>query len=425
MSSLTLKTQGFSGDVTQLQQEVSAAHDLLTNKNGPGSEFTGWLNLPQNHDRSEVNAIKEAAKKIQSSSQALVVVGVGGSYIGSRAAIEMLSSSFYNQLPGNTAVYFAGHNLCSDYHNDLLDLLQDIDFSVNVISKSGTTLEPAIAFRLLRQLLENKYGVEGARERIFVTTDAHKGALRELADQKGYQSFVIPDVIGGRYSVLTPVGLLPMAVAGIDISRVMEGAAKAQREYSQPDLQANSCYHYAAIRNFLYREGKAGELFVGYQPSLHSFGEWWKQLFGESEGKDGKGLLPASVSFTTDLHSLGQYIQDGHRLLFATTLWSQHSSREVSVPPSKETLDGLDYLEGKTLHHVNAQAFGGTVQAHVAGGVPNVVLEVPGFDAETFGFVVYFFMKACAISGYLLGVNPFDQPGVETYKKNMFCLLGR
>ena len=424
MSHLKLKTHGVSQDASQLQQEVSAAHELLTDKKGPGSEFTGWLHLPHSYDTTELDDIKEAAEEIQSSSQALVVIGVGGSYLGSRAAIEVLGGSFHNQRQERTAVHFAGHNLSSSYHKELLDYLADMDFSVNVISKSGTTIEPALAFRLLRNLLEEKYGKDGAKKRIYATTDASKGALRQLAEQEGYRTFVIPDDIGGRYSVLTPVGLLPMAVAGVDISRVMEGAAQACNDFQQPSLAENMCYRYAALRNLLYREGKTLELMSSYEPSLHYLGEWWKQLFGESEGKDGKGLFPASAVFTTDLHSLGQYIQEGQRCLFQTILHVEKPRHELTLPSDPQDIDGLNYLSGRTMDFVNQQAFQGTLQAHVEGKVPNIVLHLPELTEETFGYLVYFFMKTCAISGYMLGVNPFDQPGVEAYKGNMFRLLG-
>ncbi|MTI96010.1 MAG: glucose-6-phosphate isomerase [Firmicutes bacterium] len=425
MKIIQLETHGLDVELKQLQEEVNVAHRLLTERRGAGSEFTGWLDLPVEYDKEELERVKAAAARIQGQSEALVVVGIGGSYLGSRAAIELLGHSFRNQLPGKTAVYFAGYNMSSSYHQELFNLLAEQDFSVNVISKSGTTTEPAIAFRMLRALLEDKYGREGARKRIFATTDARRGALRTLAEQEGYETFVIPDAVGGRYSVLTPVGLLPMAVAGIDVERVLSGAAKAREEYSTATLAENVCYQYAALRNLMYRNGKLVELLVAYEPGLQTLGEWWKQLFGESEGKDGKGIFPASAVFSTDLHSLGQYIQDGERHLFETVLRVDFPRHQLTLGSDSEDLDGLNYLAGKTMDYVNLQAFRGTLQAHVDGGVPNIVLSVPEVNEESFGALVYFFMKACAISGYMLGVNPFNQPGVEAYKKNMFALLGK
>ena len=409
-------------ELQYMQPAIAAAHNMLHQGNGPGSEFLGWLDPVL--EIEEIGRIQDAAHEIQKS-QALVVVGIGGSYLGAKAAVEALGHTFNNQMPGKTAIYFAGHTISSDYHADLLEMLEDRDFCVNVISKSGTTTEPAIAFRLLRDLLEKKYGKEGARKRVYATTDESKGALRQLAMQEGYQTFIIPDDVGGRFSVLTPVGLLPMAVAGIDIKAVLKGAANARQSYNNPDLKANPCYTYAALRNILYKKGKGIELLIGYHPRLHSFAEWWKQLFGESEGKDGKGIFPAAAMFSTDLHSLGQYIQDGRSMLFETVLNIRNSHRPVTVPKDVGNLDKLNYLAGKDMDFVNNMAMKGTLLAHNDGDVPNILLEVPFLTDEVLGELVYFMEKACAISGYMLGVNPFDQPGVEEYKQNMFALLGK
>ncbi|GGK34598.1 glucose-6-phosphate isomerase [Caldalkalibacillus thermarum] len=408
---------------------VETAHRLLHEKKGAGREFLGWVDWPSNYDREEFKRIQEAAKKIQAHSDALVVIGIGGSYLGARAAIEMLTHHFYNQLPKlkrrTPEIYFVGHHISSTYMVELMEILEEKDFSINVISKSGTTTEPAIAFRLFRELLVKKYGEEGAKERIFATTDKAKGALKQLATEKGYETFVVPDDIGGRYSVLTAVGLLPIAVAGIDIEAMLNGAQEAQYKYAESNLEQNPAYQYAAIRNELYRQGKTIELLVNYEPALHYFAEWWKQLFGESEGKDGKGIYPASVDFSTDLHSMGQYIQDGLRQLFETVIHVERPRHELIIPHEEQNLDGLNYLAGKTVDFVNQKAFEGTLLAHTDGGVPNLVIRVPELSAYTFGHMVYFFEKACGMSGYLLGVNPFDQPGVEAYKRNMFALLGK
>jgi len=416
-------------ELLQLQPAVQLAHNQLHNQTGSGSDFLGWLELPVNYDPNERKRIEEAAAKIQQHSDVLLVIGIGGSYLGARAAIEMCSHSFYNQLPrekrGKPEIYFVGHHISSTYISDLLDLLDDKEVSINVISKSGTTTEPAIAFRILRDYLEKRYGKEEARKRIFATTDRAKGALKQLADEEGYETFVIPDNVGGRYSVLTAVGLLPIAVAGISIREIIEGAAEAANLYQNPDLMENASYQYAAIRQLLHRKGKEVELLVHYQPSLQMFAEWWKQLYGESEGKDGKGIFPASVSFTTDLHSMGQYIQEGQRNLFETVLFVKESCRSILINEDTHDLDGLNYLAGKSLDFVNQKAFEGTLLAHADGGVPNLVITVPEISPYIFGQLVYFFEKACAISGYLLGVNPFNQPGVEAYKKNMFALLGK
>ncbi|PZE20795.1 glucose-6-phosphate isomerase [Paenibacillus xerothermodurans] len=416
-------------EVDYLAAQVRAAHDQLHNKTGAGSDYLGWIDLPVDYDKEEFARIQQAAKQIQSDSDALVVIGIGGSYLGARAAIEMLSHSFYNLLPKGTRktpeIYFVGNNISSTYVTHLLQLLEGKDISVNVISKSGTTTEPAIAFRIFRELLEKKYGKEAARKRIYATTDREKGALKTLANEEGYESFIIPDDVGGRYSVLTAVGLLPIAAAGIDIEAIMRGAADAREAYSNPNLSENESYQYAAVRNALYRKGKTTEILVNYEPSLHFISEWWKQLFGESEGKDNKGIYPASVDFSTDLHSMGQFIQEGNRTLFETVLQVAEVHEQITIGTDADNLDGLNFLSGQTMDFVNKKAFEGTMLAHTDGGVPNLIVTLPDMSPYTFGYMVYFFEKACGISGYLLGVNPFDQPGVEAYKKNMFALLGK
>lgn len=420
----------FSGyEIENVEQYVYAAHDMLHNGTGAGSDYTGWVDLPVNYDKDEFARIKKAAQKIREDSDILVVIGIGGSYLGARAAIDMLSHPFANYLPSEkrkgVRVFFAGNNISSTYLNGLMDLIEGKDISVNVISKSGTTTEPAIAFRIFREYMEKKYGREEARKRIYATTDSSKGALKKLADAEGYESFVIPDNVGGRYSVLTAVGLLPIAACGIDIDGIMEGAANAYNDYMVRDIKANPCYQYAAVRNILSRKGKNTEIMVDYEPSVHFFCEWWKQLYGESEGKDNKGIFPASVDFSTDLHSMGQYIQEGLRNIFETVINIEKPSVEMEIIEDKDNIDGLNFLSGKTMDFVNKKAFQGTVLAHVDGGVPNLILNVPEMSEYYFGYMVYFFEKACGISGYLLGVNPFDQPGVEAYKKNMFALLGK
>ena len=412
-------------EVDYLGEFVKAAHNMLHEKKGPGSDFLGWVNLPHDYDKEEFARIKNAAERIRNHSDALIVIGIGGSYLGARAAIEALSHTFHNQMENTTQIYFAGQNISATYVSHLLDVIKDKDISVNVISKSGTTTEPAIAFRIFRDLLEKKYGKEEARKRIFATTDRAKGALKTLADEEGYETFVIPDDVGGRYSVLTAVGLLPIAVAGLDIDKMMEGAQTAADKYNNPDLATNQCYQYAAVRNALYQKGKSIELLVNYEPSLHYVSEWWKQLFGESEGKNQKGLYPASVDFTTDLHSMGQYVQEGRRDLIETVISVKEPKLDLTIQEDKSNLDGLNYLAGKTMDFVNKNAYQGTVLAHVDGGVPNLLVELDKLDEFTFGEMVYFFEKACGISGLLMGVNPFDQPGVEAYKKNMFALLGK
>lgn len=420
----------FSKDeVDALQPYVDLAHQMLHEKTGLGNDFLGWVDLPKNYDKEEFARIKKAAKKIQSDSDVLVVIGIGGSYLGARAAIECLGHSFRNNLTKEERktpeIYFAGNNISSTYLMDLLDVIKDKDVSLNVISKSGTTTEPAIAFRVLKEFLENKYGKEEAAKRIYATTDAKKGALKQVSDEEGYETFVIPDDVGGRFSVLTPVGLLPIAVAGIDIDAMMKGANDARVDYSVSDLNKNDCYQYAAVRNILHRKGKDIELLVNYEPSLHFVSEWWKQLYGESEGKDQKGIFPASVDFSTDLHSMGQYVQDGKRILFETVLNVEKPRRVIELKSEEKDLDGLNYLSKKTMDFVNEKAFQGTLLAHTDGQVPNLLINIPTLDEYNFGYLVYFFEKACGISGYLLGVNPFNQPGVEAYKKNMFALLGK
>ncbi|MBE6955986.1 MAG: glucose-6-phosphate isomerase [Ruminococcaceae bacterium] len=404
---------------------LALAHDMLDKSNGPGGDFTGWVKLPANYDREEFARIKAAADKIRRDSQVLVVVGIGGSYLGARAVIELLRSQNYNLKAKDTPdVYFAGNGLSTDAMLETIALIGDRDFSINVISKSGTTTEPAVAFRIFKGLLEAKYGKEAAAGRIYATTDKARGALKGLADKEGYQTFVVPDNIGGRYSVLTAVGLLPIAVAGVDIDKLMSGAARAMAELSVPGLD-NPAWQYAAARHALYEGGKRIEILACYEPSFRFFAEWFKQLYGESEGKDGKGLFPASVEFTADLHSMGQYIQDGHRNLFETVVRFEHPHGKLLIPTDPDNVDGLNFLAGKSLAFVAEQAMRGTILAHVDGGVPNILLSLPEINEGSVGWIIYFFELVCGLSGYLLGVNPFDQPGVEDYKKNMFALLGK
>lgn len=414
-----------NSEVENLSEFVKQAHHQIHQKQGPGSDYLGWVDWPVNYDKEEFSRVKLAAKRIQEQSDALIVIGIGGSYLGSKAAIEALSHTFHNQIKGNTEVYFAGQNISSTYIEHLMQVLEGKDISVNVISKSGTTTEPALAFRIFRDYMEKKYGKEEARNRIYVTTDENKGSLLKLAGEEGYETFVIPDDIGGRYSVLTPVGLLPIAVAGLNIDQMMDGAKQAFDKYNNPDLATNESYQYAAIRNIFYNKGKSIELFVSYEPGLSYVAEWWKQLFGESEGKDEKGLFPASVNFTTDLHSMGQYVQEGRRLLIETVLQVKKPAIERIIEADPENIDGLNFLTGKTMDEVNKKAALGTTLAHIDGGVPNLLIELDELNEFTFGELVYFFEKACSISGTLLGVNPFDQPGVEAYKTNMFALLGK
>ncbi|RDY26599.1 glucose-6-phosphate isomerase [Romboutsia weinsteinii] len=416
-------------EIDALQSYVDVSHKMLHEKTGLGNDFLGWIDLPKNYDKEEFDKIKKAAEKIKSDSDVLLVIGIGGSYLGARAAIETLGHSFRNNISKEDRnapeIYFVGQNISSTYMMDLLDVIKNKDVSINVISKSGTTTEPAIAFRVFKDLLEKKYGKEEASKRIYATTDAKRGALRQLADEEGYDTFVIPDDVGGRFSVLTPVGLLPIAAAGLDIEAMMNGAADASDEFNTSDLKNNHSYQYAVVRNVLHRKGKDVELLVNYEPQLHYVGEWWKQLYGESEGKDNKGIFPASVDFSTDLHSMGQYVQEGKRILFETVLNVAECKRSITINEEKVDLDGLNYLAGKTVDFVNQKASQGTLLAHTDGQVPNLMINIPKLDEYNFGYLVYFFEKACAISGYLLGVNPFDQPGVEAYKKNMFALLGK
>lgn len=416
-------------ELTYMRDFVKVAHHSLHEKTGAGSDYLGWIDLPVNYDQEEFSRIERAAEKIRNDSDVLLVIGIGGSYLGARAAIEMLQHSFYNVLPKekrrSPQIIFAGNNISSTYMMDIIDLLEGNDFSINVISKSGTTTEPAIAFRIFRKILEEKYGAEEARKRIYATTDKAKGALKTSANEEGYETFVIPDDIGGRYSVLTAVGLLPIAVSGADIRAMMKGAADAREDFSKSELDENPAYQYAAVRNILYNKGKTIEMLVNYEPALQYFAEWWKQLYGESEGKDQKGIFPASANFSTDLHSLGQYIQEGRRDLFETVIKVEKPRRGLTIEAEDKDLDGLNYLAGKTVDFVNDKAFEGTLLAHTDGGVPNLIVSVPALDEYHFGYMVYFFEKACAMSGYLLGVNPFDQPGVEAYKVNMFALLGK
>ncbi|RSL34162.1 glucose-6-phosphate isomerase [Salibacterium salarium] len=412
-------------ELKQLSDQVTQAHTAIHEQTGAGNDFLGWVDLPENYDKEEFSRIQKAAEKIKSDSDVLLVLGIGGSYLGAKAAIESLTHTFRNQIGNNTEIYFAGHHISQSYIRDLMDVIEGKDISINVISKSGTTTEPAIAFRIFREYLENKYGKEEAARRIYATTDKEKGALKTLASEQGYETFVVPDDVGGRYSVLTAVGLLPIAAAGLDITSMMDGANQARKTYADPHLENNEAYQYAAMRHALYQKGKAIELLVNYEPSLQYVSEWWKQLFGESEGKDNKGLFPASVNFSTDLHSMGQYVQEGRRHLFETVVQVEHAGEDVTIEKTDDDLDGLNYLTGKSMDFVNEKAFQGTLLAHTDGDVPNLIVRVPELNEYYFGYLVYFFEKACAMSGYLLGVNPFDQPGVEAYKKNMFALLGK
>ena len=409
-------------------KEVEKNHKELHDRALDDEDFVGWLELPTDYNKEEFKRIKKAAKKIAKESDILVVIGIGGSYLGARAVIESLTSTFYNLLSEEQRKYpqilYVGNNLSPNYMNEIIEYIGNKDFSVNVISKSGTTTEPAIAFRIFREILENKYGIDEARSRIYATTDKEKGALKTLAENEGYEQFVVPDNVGGRYSVLTAVGLLPIAVAGIDIEKLMEGARIAQERFDDPDLKYNECYQYAVIRNILYSKmKKTTEILVNYEPKMHYFTEWWKQLYGESEGKDNKGIFPSGVDFTTDLHSMGQYIQEGRRDLFETVIKIKTPANDIIINPDDDNLDGLNYLAGKTMDYVNKKAMEGTVKAHVDGDVPNIIIEMNKLDAKNIGELIYFFEKACAMSGMILGVNPFNQPGVEKYKKNMFHLL--
>ena len=410
-----------SADILKYSNKVEEIHtEFQKNKNNV-KEFLGWLELPTNYDKEEFNRIKKAAKKIQKDSEVLVVIGIGGSYLGARAVIEALTNTFYNFEKRNTPqILYAGNNISSRYIQDMIELIGNRDFSINVISKSGTTTEPAIAFRIFKEVLENKYGIEEAKNRIYVTTDKKRGALKTLSDNEGYETFVIPDNVGGRYSVLTAVGLLPIATAGIDIDKLIIGAKMAQDKYSDKSLKYNTCYQYAVIRNILYLDDKNVEILANYEPKLHYFNEWWKQLFGESEGKDNKGIFPTGVDFTTDLHSMGQYIQEGRRDLFETVINIETPDDDILVKEDEDNLDGLNYLKGKSLDYINKKAMEGTIMAHVKGGVPNIIINMKRLNEEAIGELIYFFELACAMSGKILGVNPFNQPGVEEYKTNMF-----
>ena len=416
-------------ELKQIKPYVELANEVLTSKTGAGNDFLGWVDLPETYDKDEFARIKKAAEKIKNDSEVLVVIGIGGSYLGAKAAIEFLSHSFYNNLPKDKRktpeIYFAGTNMSGVYLQHLIEVVGDRDFSVNVISKSGTTTEPAIAFRVFKKMLEEKYGKEEAAKRIYATTDKAKGALKTLATAEGYETFVVPDNVGGRFSVLTAVGLLPIAAAGIDIDDLMAGAKDAMNDFANKNMDENQALQYAAVRNILHRKGKDLELMVNYEPRVHYLAEWWKQLFGESEGKDGKGLYPTSADFSADLHSLGQYIQEGKRLFFETVVSIGKPEVEFVIESDKDNLDGLNFIAGKTLDYVNKKATDGVILAHVDGNVPNLGVNIPEATPYHLGYTFYFFEKACGVSGYLLGVNPFDQPGVEAYKKNMFALLGK
>ncbi len=413
-------------ELANIAPQVKTAHDLLVSRTGPGNDFLGWIDLPVDYDKEEFERIKKAAAKIKSDSEVLIVIGIGGSYLGARAVIEAIKSTLYNNLKKDTPeIYFAGNSISPTYLSELVSIVEGRDFSVNIISKSGTTTEPALAFRVFRDLLIKRYGEEEANKRIYSTTDKAKGTLKELSDKKGYETFVVPDDVGGRFSVLTAVGLLPIACAGCDIDALMKGAADAREEYSVCDLEKNASYRYAALRNILYRKGMKAEMLVAYENSFAMMNEWFKQLFGESEGKDNKGLYPTSAVFSTDLHSLGQFIQDGSKILFETVIQFDKPQKEFFLEDEPDNIDGLNFLSNQNMSVVNRKAFEGVVIAHTEGGVPNMILEVPTLDEYNLGYIIYFFEKACAISGYLMGVNPFDQPGVESYKRNMFALLGK
>ena len=413
-------------ELTGIAPAVKAAHDQLVNRNGLGSDFLGWIDLPVDYDKEEFARIKQAAAKIKKDSDVLIVIGIGGSYLGARAVIEAIKSSLYNSLKKDTpAIYFIGNSISPTYLSEVVSLVEGKDFSVNIISKSGTTTEPALAFRVFRDLLVEKYGEDGAKGRIYATTDKAKGTLKELSDKKGYETFVVPDDVGGRFSVLTAVGLLPIACAGCDIDALMKGAADARAAYADCDLQKNDCYKYAALRNILYRKGKSVEMLIAYEPSFAMMNEWYKQLFGESEGKDNKGLFPASCIFSTDLHSMGQFIQEGSRIMFETIVDVKKPAQDLFIEELKGNFDGLNFLADQNMSVVNRKAMEGTILAHTDGGVPEVLIEVDDLTAYNVGYLIYFFWRACACSGYLLSVNPFNQPGVESYKKNMFALLGK
>lgn len=413
----------------EYEEQVKQIYNDLNEKAKDENEFVGWLKLPSSYNRKEFAKIKKAAKRIRKDSEVLVVIGIGGSYLGARAVIESLTSNFANMFPDtlrkSPQIFFVGNSISPNYINELIDCIGDKDISINVISKSGTTTEPAIAFRIFREYMESKYGADEASKRIYVTTDKKKGALKQLADEEEYETFVIPDNVGGRFSVLTPVGLLPISVAGIDIDKLMEGAKNAQFNYADSSIKYNQCYRYAVARNILYKNDKNIEILANYEPKLHYFTEWWKQLYGESEGKDQKGIFPAGVDLSTDLHSMGQYIQDGRRNLFETVINVEKSRTDIKIKRDEDNVDGLNFIANKTMDYVNKKAMQGTIEAHVEGGVPNIVINISELNEETIGELIYFFELACAISGNILGVNPFDQPGVEAYKTNMFRLLGK
>lgn len=411
-------------NILEYRKNVENIDKELREKAGDPKEFLGWIDLPTNYNKEEFERIKKSAQEIRKNSQVFVCIGIGGSYLGARAVIEALTNGF-NKKEGTPQIFYAGNNLSSEYISEMIEAIGDRDISINVISKSGTTTEPAIAFRIFREFLENKYGLEEARKRIYVTTDKEKGALKQLSNDEGYETFIVPDNIGGRYSVLTAVGLLPIAVAGIDIEELMQGAKIAQNKYIEPNLKYNECYQYAVTRNILYNQEKNIEILANYNPKLHYFVEWWKQLFGESEGKEGKGIFPAGVDFTTDLHSMGQYIQQGRRNLLETVINVVSPSADIEIKADEDNLDGMNFVAGKTVDYVCKKAMEGTVEAHVNGGVPNIIIDIEKLDVATIGNLIYFFELACAMSGKILGVNPFDQPGVEEYKKNMFRLLGK
>ena len=425
---IDLKNAGIDKkEIMKYKEQVENIHKDLHRRSSKEDDFVGWLDLPTNYDKKEFKRIITAAKRINKDSDILLVIGIGGSYLGARAVIEALSSSFYNMQTlkqrKSTLVLYAGNNLSSNYINELIEIIGDKDFSINVISKSGTTTEPAIAFRIFREILENKYGIDEARSRIYVTTDKSRGALKKLSEEEGYETFVIPDNIGGRYSVLTAVGLLPIATAGMDIVKLMDGAKSVEDSYNDSELKYNECYQYAVIRNILYNQGKTMEVYANYEPKMHYMTEWLKQLFGESEGKEQKGIFPAGIDLTTDLHSMGQYMQEGLRNMFETVVCVETPKSNIKINLDDDNLDGLNYLAGKDLDYVNKKAMEGTIEAHVAGGVPNIKIQIEKLDEENIGGLIYFFELACAMSGSLLEVNPFNQPGVEEYKNNMFRLL--
>ena len=425
------KTAGFISEeeIGYMSRLTEQAKDVLVSKNGAGNDFLGWIDLPVDYDKEEFSRIEKAAEKIKKDSDVLIVIGIGGSYLGARAAIEFLRHGFYNSLPkekrGTPEIYYVGNSISSTYLQGVIDVIGDRDFSVNVISKSGTTTEPAIAFRIFKKMLEDKYGQEEAAKRLYATTDKARGALKDLATKEGYESFVVPDDVGGRFSVLTAVGLLPIAVSGADIKALMDGAASGRELALNEKFEDNEAMKYAAIRNILLRKGKSVEVLANYEPALHYIGEWWKQLYGESEGKDQKGIFPAAVDFTTDLHSMGQFIQDGARIMFETVMNVEEARETITIEKEAEDLDGLNYLAGKTMDFVNKSAMNGTILAHTDGSVPNLMIKIPKMDEFHLGQLFYFFEFACGVSGYILGVNPFNQPGVESYKKNMFALLGK